>query len=153
MVPAGTRGLGVVCSLRYRWIWRIRKRKRSRRSSRCIGTYSNIILIYFIRHLYVSIYTADKYIQSTQIWQDVGLTFENCRLNKENDIADMKKKETRLQIENKRLRAELLVLQKTCTNLRAERDKAIDAEQAAQVRAAAFQSDRDKVQRNFKVSD
>lgn len=101
----------------------------------------------------LSIYTADKYIQSTQVWQDVGLTFENCRLNKENDIADMKKKETRLQIENKRLRAELLVLQKTCTNLRAERDKAIDAEQAAQVRAAAFQSDRDKVQRNFKVSD
>lgn len=77
--------------------------------------------------------------------------FEMYRLNKENDIADMKKKETRLQIENKRLRAELLVLQKTCTNLRAERDKAIDAEQAAQVRAAAFQSDRDKVQRNFKI--
>lgn len=76
-----------------------------------------------------------------------------CRLNKENDIADMKKKETRLQTENKRLRAELLVLQKTCTNLRAERDKAMDAEQAAQVRAAAFQSDRDKVQRNFKVND
>lgn len=77
---------------------------------------------------------------------------KNCRLNKENDIADMKKKETRLQTENKRLRAELLVLQKTCTNLRAERDKAMDAEQAAQVRAAAFQSDRDKVQRNFKVN-
>lgn len=93
------------------------------------------------------------YIQFAHIWQGVWLTVENFRLNKENDIADMKKKETRLQIENKRLRAELLVLQKTCTNLRAERDKAIDAEQAAQARAAAFQSDRDKVQRNFKVSD
>lgn len=81
----------------------------------------------------------------------INLYSKCCRLNKENDIADIKKKETRLQIENKRLRAELLVLQKTCTNLRAERDRAIDAEQAAQVRAAAFQSDRDKVQRNFKV--
>ncbi|KAK3083411.1 hypothetical protein FSP39_021957 [Pinctada imbricata] len=77
--------------------------------------------------------------------------FEMYRLNKENDITDMKKKETRLQMENKRLRAELLVLQKTCTNLRAERDKAIEAEHQSQARAAAFQSDRDKVQRNFKI--
>ena len=77
--------------------------------------------------------------------------FEMYRLNKENDIANMQKKEQKLETENKRLRAELLALQKTCTRMRAERDAALEAEQEAVARAAAFESDRDKVQRQFKV--
>ncbi|XP_069108020.1 nephrocystin-3-like [Argopecten irradians] len=77
--------------------------------------------------------------------------FEMYRLNKENDIANMQRKEQRLTIENKRLRAELLVLQKTCANLRTERDGALDAEQQALARSGAFEQDRDKVQRQFKI--
>ncbi|PVD37428.1 hypothetical protein C0Q70_00018 [Pomacea canaliculata] len=77
--------------------------------------------------------------------------FEMYRLNKENDIANMQKKEQKLEMENKRLRAELLALQKTCTRMRAERDAALEAEQEAVARAAAFESDRDKVQRQFKL--
>ncbi|XP_076448503.1 nephrocystin-3-like isoform X2 [Babylonia areolata] len=77
--------------------------------------------------------------------------FEMYRLNKENDIANMQKKEQKLETENKRLRAELLALQKTCTRMRAERDAALEAEQEAVARAAAFESDRDKVQRQFKL--
>ncbi len=42
-------------------------------------------------------------------------------------------------------------LQRTCTNLRNERSQAHDAEHQALVRAAAFESDRDKIQRQFKV--
>ena len=42
-------------------------------------------------------------------------------------------------------------LQRTCHNLRNERSQAQDAEHQALVRAAAFESDRDKIQRQFKV--
>ena len=42
-------------------------------------------------------------------------------------------------------------LQKTCRKLREERDAAVSAEHQAMARAAAFEGDRDKVQRNFKV--
>ncbi len=45
----------------------------------------------------------------------------------------------------------LQALQRTCTNLRNERSQAHDAEHQALVRAAAFESDRDKIQRQFKV--
>ncbi|XP_064597908.1 LOW QUALITY PROTEIN: nephrocystin-3-like [Liolophura sinensis] len=77
--------------------------------------------------------------------------FEMYRLNKENEIANMQKKEQKCETENKRLRAELLALQKTCTKLRGERDVALEAEHQALARAAAFESDRDKVQRQFKI--
>lgn len=77
--------------------------------------------------------------------------FEMYRLNKENDIVNMQKKEQKLEQENKRLRAELLVLQKTSMHLRGERDVALEAEQQALARSAAFEHDRDKVQRQFKV--
>lgn len=63
----------------------------------------------------------------------------------------MQKKEQRLTMENKRQRNELMVLQKTCTNLRCERDMALEAERQALARAEAFEQDRDKVQRQFKV--
>ena len=77
--------------------------------------------------------------------------FEMYRLNKDNEITNMQKKEQKLEIENKRLRAELLALQKTCTRMRAERDAALEAEQEALARASVFESERDKVQRQFKV--
>ena len=57
----------------------------------------------------------------------------------------------KLETENKRLRVELQTLQKTCRKLRDERDGAIEADHQALVRAAAFESDRDKIQRQFKV--
>ncbi len=41
--------------------------------------------------------------------------------------------------------------QKTCSNLRRERDAAREAEHQALVRAAAFETERDKIQRQFKV--
>lgn len=78
--------------------------------------------------------------------------FELYRLERENEIGNMQKKERKLETENKRQRAELLALQKTCQKLRLERDAAMMAEQQALARAAAFESDRDKVQRQFKVS-
>ncbi|XP_005107932.1 nephrocystin-3 [Aplysia californica] len=77
--------------------------------------------------------------------------FEMYRLNKDNEIANMQKKEQKLETENKRLRAELLALQKTCTRMRAERDAALEAEQEALARASVFESERDKVQRQFKL--
>uniref|UniRef100_A0A2C9LVP2 Nephrocystin-3 n=1 Tax=Biomphalaria glabrata TaxID=6526 RepID=A0A2C9LVP2_BIOGL len=77
--------------------------------------------------------------------------FEMYRLNKDNEIANMQKKEKKLETENKRLRAELLALQKTCTRMRAERDAALEAEQEALARASVFECDRDKVQRQFKL--
>ncbi|BFZ22072.1 hypothetical protein BsWGS_25111 [Bradybaena similaris] len=77
--------------------------------------------------------------------------FEMYRLNKDNEIANIQKKEQKLETENKRLRAELLALQKTCTRMRAERDAALEAEQEALARASVFECDRDKVQRQFKL--
>ncbi|KAK2146989.1 hypothetical protein LSH36_575g02042 [Paralvinella palmiformis] len=77
--------------------------------------------------------------------------FEMYRLNKENEHANNQKKVQKLETENKRLRAELQTLQKMCHKLRDERDAAIEAEHQALVRAAAFESDRDKIQRQFKI--
>ena len=42
-------------------------------------------------------------------------------------------------------------MQKTCNKLRQERDMALDAEYQALERAATFEQDRNKVQRQFKV--
>jgi nephrocystin-3 len=77
--------------------------------------------------------------------------FDMYRLNKENELANNHKKVQKLETENKRLRVELQTLQKTRSKLRDERDSAIEAEHQALVRAAAFESDRDKIQRQFKV--
>lgn len=77
--------------------------------------------------------------------------FEMYRRNKEQEIANMSKKEQKLVNENKKFRAELLALQKTCTKLRGERDLAMEAESQALARAAAFENDRDKIQRQFKI--
>ncbi|GFS01018.1 nephrocystin-3 [Elysia marginata] len=77
--------------------------------------------------------------------------FEMYRLNRDNEMANCHKKERKLETENKRLRAELLALQKTCTRMRAERDAALEAEQEALARASVFECERDKVQRQFKL--
>jgi len=42
-------------------------------------------------------------------------------------------------------------LQKMCKRQRDERDSALDAEHRALMRAAAIETDRDKIQRQFKV--
>ncbi|KAI0213397.1 Nephrocystin-3 [Lamellibrachia satsuma] len=77
--------------------------------------------------------------------------FEMYRLNKENDLANMQKKVQKFETENRRLRAELQTMQKMCSKRLEERDAALKAEHQAVVRAAAFGSDRDKIQRQFKI--
>jgi nephrocystin-3 len=77
--------------------------------------------------------------------------FEMYRMQKENEIAIMEKRDLRLDTENKRMRSELQALQKTCTKLRAERDSALEAERQGLARAQTFEIERDKVQRQFKV--
>ncbi|ELT90544.1 hypothetical protein CAPTEDRAFT_186605 [Capitella teleta] len=77
--------------------------------------------------------------------------FEMYRLNKENEIGNMQKIVRKLETENKKLRAELQTIQKTCQKLREERDSALDAEHQALVRAMTFEGDRDKIQRQFKI--
>ena len=78
--------------------------------------------------------------------------FEMYRLNKENETANALKKEQKLETENRKLRAELQALQKTCKKQRDERDAALEAEHRALMRASAIESDRDKIQRQFKAS-
>ena len=77
--------------------------------------------------------------------------FDMYKLHTEQELTASNKKESRLATENKRLRSELLAIQKTCKKLREERDSALEAEHQALVRAAAFETDRDKIQRQFKV--
>ncbi|XP_022107345.1 nephrocystin-3-like [Acanthaster planci] len=77
--------------------------------------------------------------------------FEMYKIGKQNEMSDLIKKEKKLESENKRLRAELQAMQKTCNKLRQERDMALDAEYQALERAAAFEQDRNKVQRQFKI--
>jgi nephrocystin-3 len=77
--------------------------------------------------------------------------FEMYRLNKENEIASLRKKEQKLETENRRLRAELQAKEKTSQKQKEERDAALEAEHRALMRAAAIESDRDKIQHLFKV--
>ncbi|XP_071791220.1 nephrocystin-3-like [Asterias amurensis] len=77
--------------------------------------------------------------------------FEMYKIGKQNEMSDLIKKEKKLESENRRLRAELQAMQKTCNKLRQERDMALDAEYQALERAATFEQDRNKVQRQFKI--
>ncbi|XP_071941741.1 nephrocystin-3-like [Antedon mediterranea] len=77
--------------------------------------------------------------------------FETYKYSKQTEVADLAKKEKKLESENRRLRAELQALQKTCNKLRVERDLACDSEYQAMVRANIFEQDRNKVQHNFKI--
>lgn len=77
--------------------------------------------------------------------------YEIYRLNTENEIQNTAREKTKLETDNKRLRAELTVLQRTCNTMRQERDAAYEEKLQALARAAAFEQDRDKVQRVFKI--
>ncbi|XP_023932198.1 nephrocystin-3-like [Lingula anatina] len=77
--------------------------------------------------------------------------FEMYRLNKENELANVQKKEQKLDTENKKLRTELQALQQMCRKLKNENDIALEAEQQALERAFTFENDRNKVQRQFKI--
>ncbi|XP_074659416.1 nephrocystin-3-like [Tubulanus polymorphus] len=77
--------------------------------------------------------------------------FEMYRLQKESEMANLEKQEHKFHMENKRMRSELQALQKTCAKLRAEKDAALDAEQQALIRAASFENEKNKIQRQFKI--
>ena len=79
--------------------------------------------------------------------------FEMYKMQKESEIANLEKKEQKLDMENKRMRTELQTLQQRVFKLRSERDSAKEAEQQAMARSATFENERDKVQRQFKVSE
>ncbi|XP_041472246.1 nephrocystin-3-like isoform X2 [Lytechinus variegatus] len=89
-------------------------------------------------------------LESTEV-EKLRRDFEMFKIAKQNEMSDLLKKEKKLESENRRLRAELQALQKTCNKLRLERDMALDAEYQALERAATFEHDRNKVQRQFKL--
>ena len=77
--------------------------------------------------------------------------FENFKLSKQNEIADMQKREQKLESENKRLRGEIQALQKTCTRLRNERDSAVENENQALERAHVFEEDRNNILQRLRL--
>uniref|UniRef100_A0A452HPL1 Nephrocystin-3 n=1 Tax=Gopherus agassizii TaxID=38772 RepID=A0A452HPL1_9SAUR len=77
--------------------------------------------------------------------------YEIFRVSKNNEVASMVKKEAKLDLENKRLRAELQALQKTYQKILREKESALEAKYQAMERAATFEHDRDKVKRQFKI--
>lgn len=77
--------------------------------------------------------------------------FEMYRMNKDNEIANLQKREQKFETENKRLRTELQALQKTCAKLRSELDSAVRQGSQALERASTFETERNKVQKQFKV--
>lgn len=66
-------------------------------------------------------------------------------------IAELEVCKDTLQSENQRLRGEIKALQATCIKLRNERGMALEGKDQALQRATAFEKERDKVQRHFKV--
>ncbi|KAH3749787.1 nephrocystin-3-like [Dreissena polymorpha] len=77
--------------------------------------------------------------------------YEIYRLNTENEVQNLKREKDKLENDNRRLRAELTVLQRTCYNMRQEKDAAVGEKKEALVRSAAFEHERDKVQKVFKM--
>ncbi|KAM9775492.1 nephrocystin-3 isoform 2-T3 [Syngnathus typhle] len=77
--------------------------------------------------------------------------YEIFRVSKNNEITSMQKKESKLDEENKRLRAELQALQKTYQKILREKESALEAKYQAMERASTFEHDRDKVKRQFKI--
>ncbi|KAJ8019495.1 Nephrocystin-3 [Holothuria leucospilota] len=77
--------------------------------------------------------------------------FEMYKISKQTEMGDSLKKVNKLENENRRLRAELQALQKTCDKLRAQRDLTLDAEYQALERASSFETERNKVQKQFKI--
>ncbi|XP_077864035.1 nephrocystin-3-like [Saccoglossus kowalevskii] len=91
-------------------------------------------------------------LENTEV-EKIRKEFEMYKISNQNETSELQKKQQKLESENRRLRAELQALQKTCAKLRYERDMALDAEYQALQRAATFENERDKVQRQFKVRD
>ncbi|XP_062926137.1 nephrocystin-3 isoform X4 [Mobula hypostoma] len=77
--------------------------------------------------------------------------YDIFRVSKNNEITSMQKRESKLDKENKRLRAELQALQKTYQKMLREKESALEAKYQAMGRAATFEHDRDKVKRQFKI--
>ncbi|XP_031573125.1 nephrocystin-3-like isoform X2 [Actinia tenebrosa] len=77
--------------------------------------------------------------------------YEFFRFSKQDEVTELQVAKQKLQSENRRLRGELKVLQATCLKLRNEREIGLEAEEQALQRALAFEKERDKVQRQFKL--
>ncbi|XP_068751534.1 nephrocystin-3-like [Montipora capricornis] len=71
--------------------------------------------------------------------------------NKVMEIAELERRKDKLHSENQRLRGEIKALQATCLKLRNERGMALEGKDQALQRATAFEKERDKVQRHFKI--
>ncbi|XP_077997174.1 nephrocystin-3-like [Glandiceps talaboti] len=89
-------------------------------------------------------------LENTEV-EKIRKEYEMYKIGKQNEMGDLLKKQQKLESENRRVRAELQALQKTCSKLRHERDIALDAEHQALERAMTFETERDKVQRQFKI--
>ncbi|KAG8442835.1 hypothetical protein GDO86_011591 [Hymenochirus boettgeri] len=95
--------------------------------------------------------TASVDLEYAAEYERLKKEYEIFRVSKNNEIASMQKKEVKLDEENKRLRAELQALQKTYQKILREKESAVEAKYQAMDRAAAFEHDRDKVKRQFKI--
>lgn len=73
------------------------------------------------------------------------------KLNYERQIQQLTKDMERIKEENTTLRNEVKMLNATLPKLRADKDKAIQDEKVAMARAAALESEKDKLQRQFKM--
>lgn len=76
---------------------------------------------------------------------------EIYRQNKATEIAELEVRKEKLHSDNQRLRGEIKALQATCLKLKNERAMALEGRDQALQRAAAFEKERDKVQRQFKI--
>ncbi|XP_053546828.1 nephrocystin-3 [Bombina bombina] len=95
--------------------------------------------------------TASVDLEYAAEYERLKKEYEIFRVSKNNEIASMQKKEIKIDEENKRLRAELQALQKTYQKILREKESAVEAKYQAMERAAAFEHDRDKVKRQFKI--
>ncbi|XP_069769632.1 nephrocystin-3 isoform X3 [Narcine bancroftii] len=95
--------------------------------------------------------TASVDLEYAAEYERLKKEYEIFRVSKNNEISSMQKRETKLDKENKRLRAELQALQKTYQKILREKETALEAKYQAMERAATFEHDRDKVKRQFKI--
>ncbi|PIK40570.1 putative nephrocystin-3 [Apostichopus japonicus] len=89
-------------------------------------------------------------LDNTEV-EKIRKEFEMYKISKQAEMGDSLKKVNKLENENRRLRAELQALQKTCDKLRTQRDLTLDAEYQALERASSFETERNKVQKQFKI--
>ncbi|EDV26449.1 uncharacterized protein TRIADDRAFT_54460 [Trichoplax adhaerens] len=77
--------------------------------------------------------------------------FDVFRLQKETEIEQLNAAKEKSNNEIKRLKGEVKVTRDACSKLVTERDNAVTSEKQAIARAATFQQERDKIQRQFKL--